>query len=467
MSIVLSRKIEVSPRRWLLLPIETKARELEGKALLAFEAAERGWGSIVGRKSLRRNVDLPPGMLIEKSIPPGRAADIMQARAAGRRVSAWCEEGLVYNNADEYGQRKVERAAYELLDLYFAWGLNQTADMVDKLGCDARKIIVAGNPRFDLHRPEFRSVFSSKAAAIKKAYGPFILITTNFAFYNNYIGPDATMARMRARGHAHSAEPGKETWSRVPFQEANFGKFIPMVRALSQQHRDHRIVIRPHPSESHDPWRRLAAELPNASVVYEGNVAEWLLAAELLIHNNCTTGVEAYLLGRKAIAYSAFRDSAYDLFLPNALSNEVFELDQVIDAASKTLSGEAINDNAAEAKRADIAAYYIANISDKTACRVILDALDTADLPEVSLSFSTGRLGEFQHAVRRRLRPWKQLGITSEAAAWQRYANQKFEVVRRLELLALLRRTQQVTGRFDHVKIAELGENMFCIYQEA
>ena len=98
------------------------------------------------------------------------------------------------------------------------------------------------------------------------------------------------MARMRARGHAHSAEPGKETWSRAPFQEANFGKFIPMVRALSQQHRDHRIVIRPHPSESHDPWRRLAAELPNASVVYEGNVAEWLLAAELLIHNNCTTG---------------------------------------------------------------------------------------------------------------------------------------------------------------------------------
>ena len=102
-------------------------------------------------------------MLIEKSIRPGRAADIMQARAAGRRVSAWCEEGLVYNNADEYGQRKVERAAYELLDLYFAWGLNQTADMVDKLGCDARKIIVAGNPRFDLHRPEFRSVFSSKS----------------------------------------------------------------------------------------------------------------------------------------------------------------------------------------------------------------------------------------------------------------------------------------------------------------
>ena len=125
MSTVLSRKIEVSSRRWLLLPIETKARELDGKALLAFEAAERGWGSILGRKSLRRNADLPRGMLIEKSIPPGRSADILQARAAGRRVSAWCEEGLVYNNANEYGHRKVEKTAYDLLDLYFAWGQNQ------------------------------------------------------------------------------------------------------------------------------------------------------------------------------------------------------------------------------------------------------------------------------------------------------------------------------------------------------
>ena len=112
-----------------------------------------------------------------------------------------------------------------------------------------------------------------------------------------------------------------------------------MVRALSHRHRDYQIIIRPHPSESHDPWQRLAAELPNVSVIYEGNVAEWLLAANLLIHNNCTTGVEAYLLGRAAIAYSAFRDEAYDLFLPNALSEEVFELDQLLDIAAKALSG--------------------------------------------------------------------------------------------------------------------------------
>ena len=36
---------------------------------------------------------------------------------------------------------------------------HQASDLVDKLGCDGDKIVIAGNPRFDLHRPELRGVF--------------------------------------------------------------------------------------------------------------------------------------------------------------------------------------------------------------------------------------------------------------------------------------------------------------------
>ena len=199
--------------------------------------------------------------------------------------------------------------------------------------------MVSGNPRFDLYRAEYRPYFLTKLKRSGKLYGPFILVTTNFAFYNNYIGPDAAMARMRSRGHAQVAELGEASWSRVPFQEANLAKFIPMVRALSHSTETTKSSSVRTLLKATIRGDRLAAELPNVSVIYEGNVAEWLLAASLLIHNNCTTGVEAYLLGRATIAYSAFRDEAYDLFLPNALSDEVFELDQLLDTAAKTLSG--------------------------------------------------------------------------------------------------------------------------------
>ena len=98
-------------------------------------------------------------------------------------------------------------------------GKTKHCDMVDKLGCDSRKLVVSGNPRFDLYRADYRAIFSDKAEKIRKLYGPFILVTTNFAFFNNYIGPDAAMARMRARRHAQVVKFGRGVLeSRLPFQ---------------------------------------------------------------------------------------------------------------------------------------------------------------------------------------------------------------------------------------------------------
>ena len=91
-----NHRIEISPRRWLLLPIEYKVRELDGSAILAFEAAERGWGTILGSKtSIRSGVDLPRGTLIERWIEPGSSKRILASQALGQKLSAWCEEGLV------------------------------------------------------------------------------------------------------------------------------------------------------------------------------------------------------------------------------------------------------------------------------------------------------------------------------------------------------------------------------------
>ena len=75
---LLSRRIEVSPRRWILLPIgfALKQREFDGNALLAFEAAERGWGTILGHKAIRYRTDLPCGMHIEKNIAPGTSPKV-------------------------------------------------------------------------------------------------------------------------------------------------------------------------------------------------------------------------------------------------------------------------------------------------------------------------------------------------------------------------------------------------------
>lgn len=248
------------------------------------------------------------------------------------------------------------------------------------------------------------------------------------------------------------------------FQGSVFRGFMELIEQLSRRFPDHTVVVRPHPSENHAPWHARAATLPNVEVVYEGNVTEWILASEICIHTNCTTGVESYLLGKPSISYRPTCDPKFDLFLPNALSGEAFELEQVLDMTAAVLKGEALPNGKDAAANAQTARHFIANIDGKWACEGILDALDEADLPEVPLFFQVSWLEQVEAGVRRCLRPVKRMALQREANVRDRFTRQKLNGISRGELLAFLKAAQKVTGRFGNVQIAELEEDVLCIY---
>jgi surface carbohydrate biosynthesis protein len=474
MSSWLSRRIEVPPRRWILLPIgfALKAREFHGNALLAFEAAERGWGVIIGSKAIRYNIGLPRGMLIEKNIAPGTGKKIAVSLKMGQRLSACDEEGLIYNNAEEYGRRKIERPAYDLLEMFFCWGRHQASDLVDRLGCDGDKIVIAGNPRFDLHRPELRGVFAERVSEIKQEHGPFILINTKFSQYNGYYTAEAALAKMRAIGKVKTAPQEAEALGQIAFHQAGFHKFMELVEEASRRFPDYTIIVRPHPSERHDPWKAKAATLSNVRVICEGNVVEWILASDACVHNNCTTGVESYLLGKPAISYRPICDPKFDLYLPNALSAEAFDLSTVIDLLDKALRGEKIDTASEEADRAAIASRFIENIGGKRACERFLDALEKLDLPDERLTYSIGSINDIGFAAKKKLRSIRRAlggGKISWTWATQSAARKRFHAlgsddVTEADLLEFLGAAQHHTGRFGDVQVIGLQKELLCIF---
>lgn len=460
---VLSRTLSVSPRRWLLLPVETKAREFDGKALLSFVAAERGWGAILG-KNVRRKDYVRPGLFLENSISPGRLPDIKESLKFGHKVCAWCEEGLVYLYPEEYGRRRVEHDSYDLLSHYFAWGKNQAHDMANDLGCDREKIVVTGNPRFDLLRPDLRAIFSERVKEIRAKYGSFILMNTRFARYNSLIGSDAIISRMRKRGKLRTEEHEAEAKGYVEFQRATFHEFVQAAKTLSQQHKEHKIVIRPHPSESHVPWLELAANTENIEVVYDGNVAEWILASDICIHNNCTTGVEAYMLGAMPVSYRPVRDKRFDTYLPSALSMEAFTLNDLCDLVSRSLKDSKLTPSPDVLKMKETARRFIGNIEGPLACDRIMDVLDGLEIAQEPVFKEDARLDDVVSATRKRLRPIKDAFRDTEALRKRQYGHQKFPGVNLTEAQALLRSAQSATSRFGNVKIRQLEDNVFCVY---
>ena len=63
--------------RYLYIPLEIVVRELDGKALLAFEAVLRGWKVIIcTKRQFFNNIDkLPAGHVIVKSAVPNEQAN--------------------------------------------------------------------------------------------------------------------------------------------------------------------------------------------------------------------------------------------------------------------------------------------------------------------------------------------------------------------------------------------------------
>jgi surface carbohydrate biosynthesis protein len=448
--------------------MEYKVREFDGSAMLAFEAAERGWGTILGSKTgIRSGINLPRGMLVERWIEPGSSKRLAASLAMGQKLSAWCEEGLVYPNAEQYGQYKVEKKSLELLEAFFTWGENQYHDMVDKLGCNGDNIIVSGNPRLDVHRADLRALFSAKHEQIRAKFSPLILVNTQFPFFNGFYSFETIQRKWRKSGQLRTAADEAKMQDLISYQGALFAEFIELTETLSRQFPAYTIVVRPHPSERLDSWRSKAAMLPNVKVIQEGNVAEWLLASEICIHTNCTTGVEAFLLDKPAISYRPVCDPRFDLFLPNALSLQAFSVDELLEIIHAFLRGEQTSTDAEMHTRAEIARHFIANFEGKRACERILDALDLVDLSEEPLSFPHGLLDSFEAVMRNQVKIFKGVLGGAETATRKRHITEKLDGTDRAHLIERLMGAQNVTGRFKDVQVVELERNLLCIYSQS
>ena len=80
----------MTERPWLILPVETKARELDAKTYVACAAAEAGFNVMLGDQNglLRRLARLPRGIYLDKSIAPLKIAPFMRLKRLGFRVMA-------------------------------------------------------------------------------------------------------------------------------------------------------------------------------------------------------------------------------------------------------------------------------------------------------------------------------------------------------------------------------------------
>ena len=443
----------------LFLPIETKVREFEPKLLFAMVAAERGYDVILGAQAamLTHQLLFDRGLYIDKSFTVSKAPWFEELERLGNRIAAWDEEGLVYYDAETYWLMRVEPAVFQRLCRVFAWGEDQR-DAICRYAPDRKgRIVATGNPRFDLLRPDSRGVYRKRAQRFRERYGPILLVNSNFSFANHY-NQSADMAKMLSRYRIADVRPGFFD-GLIQRHCEQFDAFSKMVPKLSDAFRDHTIIVRPHPSEGHDTWKEKTRALSNVKVTADGSVDAWIAAADAVVHSDCTTGIEAFLLDVPAVAYTVSERNDYRQPLPYELSHHVGDSDALIALLRRLTARDGqpapLRD---DASRWRLAQHHISGIDGALASERIVQNLGEVAFPTRRRSLSDKGYQRLRFLWRKILNIWRR----RKNGAGERYHRHKFPGLELDEVKAAMAEIASLSGRFNEVTVSRAAPH--CYY---
>jgi surface carbohydrate biosynthesis protein len=458
----------------LIIPVENQVRELDPKLLLACIAVQRGFSVIIGshREVDFRIASFPRSLYLNKSMTARNLKMFRIMQGIGHEILTWDEEALVHLPAETYYSRRLDPDAIRYNSHLFAWGENnaelwrQYPDLPKDM-----PIHVTGNPRDDLLRPELRPFYQTEVVNLQKTYGNFVLVNTNFNHVNAYF-PAQNLFRPASKdgdtlefGKAAVGMQREYAEGLRDHKQSIFDAFKEMIPQLEKRLPDHNIIVRPHPTENQEAYKNIAARCKRVHVTNEGNVVPWLLASKAVIHNGCTTGVEAYMMSVPAVSYRAKVNETYDLGfyrLPNLISHQCFDLDQLQDTLQKILAGEL---GAADGdERKALVNHYLAAQDGPLACKRIVDVLEKIEerrpnIPKPPLvDRISGRVSANYRRIYKNIK--KHIPGTHAPAHFHRHRYPGISIEELRERIALF---QRLVGETTKIYTAPISKNIFRI----
>jgi surface carbohydrate biosynthesis protein len=380
-------------------------------------------------------------------------------RLLGHHFLAMDEEAQFFLSRERYRKARVDDYVLSHAEALFAWGPENAQAWQEAPAYKGQPIYQTGNGRIDLLRPELRGLYTERTSELKARHGDFILVNTNFGAINHF------MSNMSAKVTEDDKQPavrGHENGYLLHRQKL-FQMFLDVLPEMARQFPKTKIILRPHPAENHDIWREALRDCGNVEINNDGSVIPWILASQALVHNGCTTGSEAYILGKVTIAFQPITSAEFDLHVPNDLSlsvktsAELFRmLDQVLQSrlSFKALATDdrrkILADNIA-ATDGDLASQRIADVIDSFIEQVALSSINLVTWP-VGAAVAMGRAAFKRYNSNRP-------GHKSNIA----YTRHRFPQTELDEVRTRVSDFAKCLGRFSNVRVRADSDNVFVV----
>lgn len=318
--------------------VEISIRELDSKLLLGTLAASRGHQVIISDMSgidraLRKKL-IAPGIFHTKCITPIEEKINFHQKMInnGFLITSIDEEaGLQMYGYEQFSKTRYSEQTMEQSSAVFGWG-DEDVEVLKKVYPNhATKIHKTCSPRVDLWKSDFSEYWKSPKGTPKK---PFLLVSSNAGMSNNNKRFYELIEFNNSAGY-YKRDPKlfKNHFGLASEDYLKTHSFIEAIQYLSNNN-DYDIVLRPHPREDIEAWKVYLKDIPNVHVIREGSITPWVNNSFAVMHNGCTTGIEAIVSRKPLIAYVPF-DLKFSATLTNELGNRAKTLEELSSTVDK------------------------------------------------------------------------------------------------------------------------------------
>ncbi len=456
------------------MKIEILDRELEGRLLLAMAAAERGHDVLLGTMSalLSHRLWLTPGIYHDKSLTPKPAKVALHRRLAdaGFAVTSQDEEsGLKQPDYAPFSRRRFSPETFASASAALTWGPHDTEALRTAYPEWTERLFMTGSPRVDLWRPELRGLHGDVGGAaplpgVDPARPLVVIAPGSIPFRPN----DFWTMIADARPRQFKSDDDPREWSHYTSHAAAFaysGRLVRAIRIAARALPDVQFVVRPHPKSADGAWEAVLGPLPeNVRVTRDGSSGRWLAAADVMVHNGSTTGVEAAAAGVTVLSFQPHGEGA-ELFT-NRVGQVAHDEE---DLVARIRDGIAARD--VPHASSDVLAVLgerFAALDGPLAVDRIVDVWEGLDAPARRRPNRVRRallLSGLHHRVgsaRARHRP----GATSERARAIDVSG-KFPPLERSATERLAEALRRTLGRFDTVVVERIGPHLVHVHPRA
>jgi len=327
-----------------LFPIETTARELDHKILMGVLSAKKNRKVVIGDQQIIRTLSyfIKGGVFYGKHIfgKPNFSDTSYYKRIKKNNINLvhLNEEGAVWpgtSNDWENILKQCERPSILASDDFMAmWGLWQKKFNLSYEEPNVN-IQVTGHPKFDLYRSKYKSYFSKESDLLRSKYGDYILVNTAFSLSNNGKGGEKFIFERKASYDSNNNNHRDFLFGDWENQMHSMASIVSLINKISIEFPDKNIILRPHPSENTTYYKNIFQNVVNVKVIYEGSVTPWILACSVLIHNGCTTSIEASLAKKPVINFTTKNNSQYEVYLASACGKRISCADLALSELKK------------------------------------------------------------------------------------------------------------------------------------